>query len=49
MNCSQHYMLHINLHVLYIYVIKLILNLKEFQESSNYIKSCQESKIEIFG
>ena len=47
MNCCLHYMLHINLHILYIYFIKLNLNLKEFQESNNYIKSYQENKIEV--
>ena len=35
MNCCRHYMVHINLHILYIYFIKLNLNLKEFQESNN--------------
>ena len=40
-------MLHINLHILYIYFIKLNLNLKEFQESINFIKSYQENKIEF--
>ena len=39
-------MLHINLHILYIYFIKFNLNLKEFQESNNYFKSSQENKIE---
>ena len=38
-------MLHINLHILYIYVIKLNLNLKEFQESNKSIKSFQENNI----
>ena len=46
MNCCLHYMLHINLHILYINFIKLNLNLKEFQESNKYIKSYQENKIE---
>ena len=41
MNCCQHYMLHINLHILYIYFIKLNFNLKEVQESNNYFKSYQ--------
>ena len=48
MNCGQHYMLHINLHSLYIYFIKLNLNLKEFQESINYFKSYQVNKIDYF-
>ena len=42
MNCCQSYILHINLHLLYIYFIKLNLNLKEFQESNNYYKSKQD-------
>ena len=44
-NCGQHYMLHINLRILNIHVIKLNLNVKEFQESNNYLKSCQVNKI----
>ena len=48
MNCSQHYMLHINLHILYIHFIKLNLNLKEFQESINYFQSYQANKIGYF-
>ena len=51
MNCCQHYMLHINLHrsILYIYFIKLNLNLKEFQEYKKYFESYQENMIEYFG
>ena len=45
MNCYQHYMLHINLHILCIHFIKLNLNLKEFQESINYLNSYQVNKI----
>ena len=45
MNCCQHYMSHINLHVLYILFIKLSLNLKEFQESIIYFKSYQEKRL----
>ena len=41
-------MLHINLHILYIYVVKFNLNLKEFQESNNYFKSYQVNKIGYF-
>ena len=41
-------MLHINLHILYIYFIKLNLNLKEFQEFNKYFESYQENKIEFF-
>ena len=41
-------MIHINLHILYIYCIKINLNLKQFQESKKYIKSYQENKIELF-
>ena len=41
-------MLHINLHILYIHFIKLNINLKEFQDSINYLKSCQENKILYF-
>ena len=48
MNCCQHYMLQINLHVLYIHFIKFNINLKEFQESINYFKSCQANKIGYF-
>ena len=48
MNCCQYYMLHINLHSLYIHFIKLNLNLKGFQESINYFKSYQVSKIGFF-
>ena len=39
-------MVHINLHILCIYFIKLNLNLKQIQESINYIKSYQENEIE---
>ena len=42
--CAQHYMLHINLHIFYIYFIKFNLNLKEFQGSNNYFKSYQEKQ-----
>ena len=38
-------MLHINLHIIYIHFIKLNLNLKQFQESINYLKSYQVNKI----
>ena len=48
MNYCLHYMLHINLHILYINFIKLNLNLKEFQESNRCFKSYQENKIEYF-
>ena len=50
MNCCVHYMLHINLHILYVgvYFIKFNFNLKEFQESNKYIKTYQEHKIECF-
>ena len=48
MNCCQQYMLHINLHILYIYFIKFNLNLKEFQESDNHFKSYQLNEIEYF-
>ena len=41
-------MLHINLHISYIYFIKLNLNLKELQESINYLESYQVNKIEYF-
>ena len=44
MNCCQHYMLHINQHILYIYFIKFNFNLKEVQESNNYFKSYQVNK-----
>ena len=47
MNCCQHYMLLINLHILYIHFIKLILYLKEVQEYNNYFQSYQENKIEF--
>ena len=45
MNCCQHYMLHINLHILHICFMKLNSNLKELQESINYLKSYQVNKI----
>ena len=48
MNCCQHFMLHINLHILYIYFIKLNLDLKELQESNTYFKSCQETKMKFW-
>ena len=48
MNRCQYYMLHINLHILYIHFIKFNLNLKEFQESNNYFKSYQVNKIEYY-
>ena len=38
-------MLHINLHFLYIYFIKMNLNLKEFQESNKYFDSYQEARL----
>ena len=47
MNCCLYYMLHINLHISYILFITLNSNLKEFQESKKYIKSCEENKIEF--
>ena len=40
-------MLHINLHISNILFITLNSNLKEFQESNKYIKSCEENKIEF--
>ena len=46
MNCWQHYMLHINLHIL-CFSIKLNLNLKDFQESNIYFKSYQVNKIDL--
>ena len=49
MNCCQHYMLHTNLHIVYILFIKLNYNLKQFQECNNYFKSDQENKIEFLG
>ena len=48
MNCCQQYMLQINLHILYIHFIKLNLNLKEFQEFINYLKSYQKNQIGYF-
>ena len=47
MNCCLQYILHINLHILYFYFTKMNLNLKELQESKEYIKSYQENKIEF--
>ena len=41
-------MLHINLHILYIHFTTLNLNLKEFQESINYLESYQVNKIWYF-
>ena len=38
-NCYQHFMLHINLDILNIHLIKCNLSLKDFQESINYLKS----------
>ena len=35
-------------HIIYIHFIKFNLNLNEFQESNNYFKSYQMSKIEYF-
>ena len=46
MNCCLHYMLHINLNIIYIYYIKMNIKLKEFHVSKNYFKSYQENKIE---
>ena len=48
MNCYQHYMLHINLHIFYIDFVKFNLDLKEFQESNHYLKSHQVYKIQYF-
>ena len=47
MNCCQHHMLHINLHILCILFIKLNFDLKEFQVSNNYFKSYQENKVNL--
>ena len=47
MNCCLQFILHINLHILYIYFIKMNLKLKELQESNKYIKNYQENKIEF--
>ena len=47
MNCCQDYMLHINLHIVDIYFIKMNLNLKELQGSNNYFKSYQENKMKF--
>ena len=49
MNYCLHYMLHINLHIIYIYIyfIQMNLNLKEIQESNKNINSYQENKIEF--
>ena len=41
-------MLHISLHILYIHFIKMNLNVKEFQESIDYLKSYQVNKIAYF-
>ena len=41
-------LLHINLHILYIYFIKLNFGLKELQESNNYFKSYQETKMKFW-
>ena len=48
MNYCQHYMFHINLHIIYIYFFKFNLILKEFQEPNNYFKSYQLNKTEYF-
>ena len=47
MNCCQHYMLNINLHIIYIFFFKLNFDLKEVQVSNNYFKSYQETKMKI--
>ena len=47
MNCCHYYMLYINLHIIYIYLIKFDLNMKEFQESNDYFESYQLNKIEF--
>ena len=44
MKCCQHYMLYINLHILYILFIKLNFDLKEFQVPNNYFKSYQKTR-----
>ena len=48
MNCCLHYMLHINLHISYIYFIKLNLNLKEFQASNNFSKVIKKTGLNIW-
>ena len=48
MNGCQHYVLHINLHILYILFIKLHFGLKEFQVSTNYFKCYQENMMKFF-
>ena len=40
-------MLHINLHIVDIYFIKMNLKLKELQGSNNYFKSYQENKMKF--
>ena len=40
-------MLHINLHILYISFIKVNLNLKEFEESNNYIKVMKKTRLNL--
>ena len=49
MNFCLHYMICINLHILYIDFIMINLKLKEFQVSNKYIKSYQENNLEFFG
>ena len=45
MNCCLHYILHINLHILYIYFVKLNLNLKEFKNPTSTSKVTKETRL----
>ena len=47
-NCCLQNILHNNLHILDIYFIKLNLDLKELQGSSNYFKRHQEKQDELY-
>ena len=47
MNCCLHYMLHINLHILYIDFIKMNLKSERISRSNKHFHSHQENKIEF--
>ena len=47
MNCCVKNVLHINLHILYIILVKTSSKIQELQKSNKYIKSYQQNKFEF--
>ena len=48
MNCCLQNILHTNLHILYIILIKTSLKIQESRKFNNYIKSYQQNMIEFW-